>query len=385
MPSTSTKFISIENLHLDILNPRLGRKFKNISESVSEQDVLDSIVKQHGVDDLLGSISINGYFEAEPLVGIEEEPNKIVIVEGNRRLTACLILTGDPRASNQTKRTTHFQRISTPDILTSLKTLPVSIHKSRDSLLSYLGIRHISGAKGWDSYAKASWLYDVIIDSPSQFTIRQASDMIGDKQNTIKKILEGYILVKQLEDASMFVPTDSIRSGKGSNTDYPFSWVYTAIGYSNIKEWLNTNDLKADAVYNNTTKLIDDENLEKASKLLQFLFGSKSKSFNPSINDSRQIRDIAEVIQNKEQFRALEKGVPIEEVVAKGKPAGDRVSNLMIDVKDNLETVVGLISQSEESEIDFFELITVSKKSQRLLNNIIFTSENSTSIDGKPE
>ncbi len=382
---TSTELIEIDNLHLDLKNPRLGRSFANTTVSVTENDILDSIVDQHGVDDLLGSISINGYFEAEPLVGIRDTANEITIIEGNRRLTACLILIGDSRASNHGKRTQHFQNISSSEIIEGLKELPVNIHPNRESLLSYLGIRHISGAKGWDSYAKASWLYDVIIDGESEFTIRQVSDMIGDKQNTIKKILEGYILIKQLEDASLFFPSDSIRSGKGSNTSYPFSWVYTAIGYSNIKEWLNTNDLNSDIVYDNDIKYVDDQDLEKASKLLQFLFGSKSKRFNPSVKDSRQIRDVAEVIQNKEQFRALEKGLPIEEVVERGKPAGDRVSNLMIDVRDNLETVVALIGQSEESELDFFEIVSLSKKSQRLLSNIILTSETSENTNGKPE
>src|SRR5436189_214773 len=74
----------LSQLHLDGGNARLGAqagKFK------SEVEILDTIVNVFGIDDVLSSLAVNGYFEAEPMVGVRiDETDQIRIAEGNRRL-----------------------------------------------------------------------------------------------------------------------------------------------------------------------------------------------------------------------------------------------------------------------------------------------------------
>ena len=89
----------LSQLLLDATNPRLG---KQCQPEEKQPQVLDTIVDVFGVDDVLSSIAVNGYFDAEPLVGIHEG-NKIRIKEGNRRLVACLILAGDPLCQKPVK------------------------------------------------------------------------------------------------------------------------------------------------------------------------------------------------------------------------------------------------------------------------------------------
>src|SRR5438105_3103409 len=101
--------VSLENLHFDVRNPRYGPRSRRFKD---ETEILDEIVGSFGVRDLLSSLAVNGYFASEPLVGIKESKGDgVKIMEGNRRLAACLILASDPRARNQKKLYSYYSPI----------------------------------------------------------------------------------------------------------------------------------------------------------------------------------------------------------------------------------------------------------------------------------
>jgi hypothetical protein len=56
---------ALNKLFLDKDNPRFGMQEK---ASATQADILDHIVEKFGVDDVLSSVAVNGYFEAEPMV-----------------------------------------------------------------------------------------------------------------------------------------------------------------------------------------------------------------------------------------------------------------------------------------------------------------------------
>ena len=85
-PGVVSQF-TLDQLQLDIENPRFA---DSLSPDSKEEDVVDEIVKVYGINDVLSSIAINGYFLNEPLLGVQtREGQAVTIVEGNRRLTAC--------------------------------------------------------------------------------------------------------------------------------------------------------------------------------------------------------------------------------------------------------------------------------------------------------
>lgn len=60
---------ALADLLLDADNPRFGGQQVGLVDQVK---VLDHIVASYGVDDVLSSLAVNGYFLAEPLVGRED-------------------------------------------------------------------------------------------------------------------------------------------------------------------------------------------------------------------------------------------------------------------------------------------------------------------------
>ena len=77
-------------------------------------------------------------------------------------------------------------------------------------------------------------------------TLEDVGQMIGDQHRTVARLLKGYYFVNQLQDSGRFTPRDSYRRGRGSNPEYPFSWVYTALGFKPIRDWLQLTILEKD-------------------------------------------------------------------------------------------------------------------------------------------
>ncbi len=359
---SETRDAELGILHLDGNNPRLGAQ---AGQFRSEVDILDTIVKVFGVDDVLSSLAVNGYFAAEPLVGVmmDKPAGNIRIVEGNRRLAACLILAGEVRARNQQKRTQEFQAIQKAHHRPPITNVPVRVHADSESLLSYLGVRHIAASQPWDSFAKAAWIAKVL--ETSKLTLNDVSQMIGDQHGTVARSLEGFYFVNQLIKAAEFNPGDSLRPGRGSNPEYPFSWVYTALGYGPIREWIGLPDIsKGDK----TPIPKEKEKLNDAGELLTFLFGNKSKARQPAINDSRQITGLGELLEyaDPESRRLLKRGKNIDEVTQLLKPAKERVADGLLDAQDALQNVLTPLSQGEVKSEEASDLFEPSKKVRNL-------------------
>jgi len=355
-----TDFIPLVKLHLDGSNPRLGLRAGQLSNEV---EILDTIVNVFGVDDVLSSLAVNGYFAAEPMVGVRVDGSEEVrIAEGNRRLAACLILAGDKRARNQNNRTEDYRALQEKHKKPPITEVPVRILTDTHSLLSYLGVRHIAASQPWDSFAKAAWVAKVLKES--NLTLQDVTEMIGDQHQTVSRALEGYFFVNQLIDAAQFVPEDSMRPGRSSNPHYPFSWVYTALGYGPIREWLGLPDYGSKEPGPKPVR--DKDKLDDAAELMVFLFGNKTKHRKPAISDSRQISDLAKAIANPESRRWLKHGKTIEDVVRLLKPARDRVADNLLDAQEALQNALTPISQGEIAHQEASDLLDPSRKVRNL-------------------
>jgi hypothetical protein len=356
-PTRTGKSLPLASLHFDPANPRL---VGYVSDRSSEVEILNTIVDLFGIDDVLSSIAVNGYFDAEPMVGLRDpDEDSVRIVEGNRRLAACLILAGDPRARDQAKRTRDFQVIQNERGRKPVTHVPVLLYDESaysEALLPYLGVRHIAASQPWDSYAKAAWVAKVL--KKGRFSLETVSQMIGDQHRTVARLLEGYYFVNQLIESGRFNPQDSLRRGRGSNPEYPFSWVYTALGFSPVRKWLGLEDLTEGRKKSPIPKGKADD----AGELMIFLLGNKSRKREPAISDSRQIADLAIALGDPERRDMLRLGKTIEEIVALSRPVAERMSEGLFNAQEALKSVLVPLSQGEITEEQARPLDSPSKK-----------------------
>ncbi|OJH08794.1 MAG: hypothetical protein AOY29_08845 [Alcanivorax borkumensis] len=337
--------IPLELLLLDEKNPRFGNHGQKL---VSQTEVLDHIVSTFSVEDVLSSIAVNGFFEAEPLVCVG--PNKkgeFTVAEGNRRLSACLILAGDERAKNWKRKTEEYQKIHEKHGSKAFDPVPVTVFSANNSdktLLSYLGVRHIASSQQWDSYAKAVWIANVIQEG--EIDVKTVAEMIGDKHQTVSRLLEGYYFIRQLEDENQFIPSNSQRKGRGSNTTYPFSWVYTLLGYASVRDFLGLNDSKP------RENPVEREKINNASLLVSAMFGDRSKGKDSALNDSRQLSTLAKVVSDPEKISLLRNGKKIDEIIKATQPIDERLGDGLLEAQSSLRDISSrLMEEDISSEI----------------------------------
>ena len=167
--------------------------------------------------------------------------------------------------------------------------------------------------------------------------------MIGDQHRTVTRLVEGYYLVKQLTESGHFRPEDSIRRGRGSVTDYPFSWVYTVLGYKTVREFLQLSDGDAHR------DLLAVAQLQRGGLLLRSMFGDRSKARNAAIEDSRQLGDFAALFSDRHQVRLLEHGKALTEIEDLTQPIGKRLSIGLGQVLDILRDLHGRLPETNIS------------------------------------
>lgn len=349
--------IDANDLLLDDSNPRFGMQHAGRGQV----ELLDHIVATFGIDDVLSSLAVNGYFEAEPLVCRRQpDARTYVVVEGNRRLAACLILLEDGRARNQPRRKSQYvarwHRHHRPPI-NPIPALVFEADEQQETMLAYLGVRHIRSAKAWDSYAKAAWVAKVV--ESDELSVKQVSEVIGDRHGTVNRMLEGYYLVDQLVKSGHFRPKDSLRKGRASVTAYPFSWVYTILGYTTVRDFLELGD---DDAHRDP---VPPAQLENAGTLMRSMFGDGSKGRSSAIDDSRQLGALASAFATIDKVRMLEQGKSLAEVETLTQPIERRLAEGLATIRDELRDLIARLSEQQISEDAAHAVLPASGRNRR--------------------
>lgn len=322
----------LSSLEFDVQNPRFGRSAR---DPRTQTEILDYIVRDFGVDDVLSSIAVNGYFLAEPLICREQDSGKLLtVVEGNRRLAACLILAGDLRAKNQQRKIEQYQKLQSESgrpPFSKVSIIRFGRHEREKDLLSYLGVRHIAASQGWDSYAKAAWIARAV--ESNNLTLKDIAVMTGDQHRTVKRLLEGYYFINQMIDEGKFDPDTSLRRGRGSNPEFPFSWIYTLFGYPPARQFVRMPDEPS-------PRPIPAEKVGDAKLVVTAMFGDRSAGRSAAISDSRQLGDLAAVLDSAEKVALLEKGKSVEDIDYETQPLDRKLRDALSDCKDLLGDLV---------------------------------------------
>src|SRR5438046_2950484 len=82
------KPVPVEDLLLDPKNPRLAGMDLTVDD---QEEILKALWQESAVNELVDSIATSGYWEHEELFATRES-GKLVVIEGNRRLSAVKLL-----------------------------------------------------------------------------------------------------------------------------------------------------------------------------------------------------------------------------------------------------------------------------------------------------
>lgn len=274
-------------LAFDPENPR----FYRLNDASSVDAIIEEMLDDESVQDLMLSIGQKGYFEGEPLLVVEQGKGNFVVVEGNRRLAAVKLLNGDIQPPS--RRVTSIRDIRDGVAVQPPSELPCLVYKQRRDVLRYLGYRHITGIKEWDSLSKAKYLAELRREFYAGGTLAEqlkglAKD-IGSRSDYVGQLLTALGLYICAENKKFFGLPIQAR-------DVEFSYITTALNYKNICTWLgldSRNDVEMPG--------LDLDNLKKS---FGWMF-SKDQLGKTILGESRNLDQLAAVVSNPSAIAVL--------------------------------------------------------------------------------
>ena len=178
-----TRSLSIENLKLDIKNPRFSYQSTKV---MNQTEIIKYLVANHAVYELAKDIAINCYLlNEEPIVCKEGET--YVVLEGNRRVAACKILLNPYKylSSQRAKELTKYDKIN--DKLTCY----IAPNRRDSDILIYN--KHTgTPLQKWDKVSQDAFLVTLI--KTENLTVEGVAYKLNVPPSDIRKALRRYTI-----------------------------------------------------------------------------------------------------------------------------------------------------------------------------------------------
>ena len=296
----STTKVPVECLRFDHANPRL----LEADICASDESIISQFYRAAELDELLQSISTNGYLDIEPLIVVSESDHDdiLTVLEGNRRLAALRLF----REANLANRIASLEklRIVIPQINDSLRSTldKVSVYRvaNCDDARSFIGFKHINGAAKWNSYVKARFAADWYKQGKSKgITLQEIAKCIGDQHDTIKRMIYATYVLDQAK------AQDRLDINDRNTSKFNFSHLYTALSRSQYMDYLGLDT--GWTAYEPSPNPVPENKLDELEKMLVWIYGSKTEDAKPIVQSQNpDIKRLGEVLAHDEGRHVLE-------------------------------------------------------------------------------
>lgn len=296
--------INISDLKLDIHNPRLPKSTQLRTEKNkhnAEEIIVEFMLLEAATLELMMAIGENDYFAGEQLLVVPDidDEGKYIVVEGNRRLTAVKLLSNPDLAK--------VKKESLKKICAEADHKPIDIpcliFEKKESILKYLGFRHITGIKSWRLLEKARYLNDLKVQEFENVNFGQAcrdiAKMIGSSTSYIRRLLTGLALYRKVEDEG-FYKIDGLN-----DTKFHLNYFVDALNKENIRNFIGVDF--------NSDKPVEELKSNNLKTITHWWF-EKTEGQPRVLGDSKGLKKLDAVISNDFALAAFkDDGASIDE------------------------------------------------------------------------
>lgn len=225
--------LNIDQIYLDPNNPRFvdeawdTRSDESIDQDNVQREAQEKMIRFHDVDKLRMNMEINGFLPIDQVIVREFKPDKFVVLEGNRRITAAkLIVELENKGVG-----------IDASVMDSIKTINCLLYTGTDNQAAWIfqGLRHITGIKPWSAYNKAKLMNQLLQEEGKSLT--EVGKQFGLTAFGAGQWIRGYNAFRQAKDDSEFS-----RDVKES----AYTYFQELFGRSNLplRQWMEWNDSK---------------------------------------------------------------------------------------------------------------------------------------------
>ena len=331
--------------------------------------MLEHLLLHFDLEELADSMGQNGYFDEEPLVVIPDDlPAKLTpepgmpepegffefiqkksttftVLEGNRRLsTAKLLLDSKLRASLK------LRGWSDPSdaVRDDLSVLPVIVYPTRKEVLPYLGVRHISGNKKWESYARARYIAQMLKEG---YSVEDIEKQIGDRVGVVRLNAICYHLLRSArEDLGL-----NIKAAKDD-----FSLLQLAIGQAAIKRFLGwekpdpkrpeqSKTLRLQEV--DLDEPVQESHLSNLGDLISFIYGDGAGKAKVIVESRDITKKLAPVLANAAATQYLRDNRLLEAAYEVSDGEETMMKRALTNASRNLEKALSVAHRHRTTDI----------------------------------
>lgn len=343
-PPVNTRQVSPAELRLDGSNPRLIAHAG--PRTATQVEVIRDLVEYADLMELLQSVAANGYLDIEPLIAVALPDRTYTVIEGNRRLAAIKLLL-DPSLAAEAK-------VAVPAIAENLRatleSVTIYVVGSRSDAREFIGFKHINGPHKWDSFAKARFAADWYRqERDSGLTIRDIATRLGDRHDTVLRLVQGIFVLDQAKKHGLFTPED-----RYPGRPFFFSHLYTALARPGYRDFLGLpQDWRS---VDPTADPVPVDKLDSLAKLLRWLFGSAVDRVPPLIQSQNpHLKQLGEVLSNAPARQVLEESNDLPRAYTEVNQPSRRFGEALVAALRNTEEAlkyVYCIEQDDEALLE---------------------------------
>ena len=356
------EFVPTEKLLLDKHNPRLTGMLSADSPALllpidsleAQNELLRVIWESMAIDELAASISASGFYGHEPLLvePLENDREKFVVIEGNRRLATVRLLLSEK----------HRRELKATDLpllkggeLEALRELP-AWKTSREKAWQAIGFKHVHGPRRWTSYAKAEYIFR--LREEQGLDLPEIAKKIGDNHKTVTRLYRALTVVRQAEEWGVFHRDDRRKK------HFSFSHLYVGLGYSGIAGFIG---LKPEAESLDGAP-VPVEKKEELGELLVWIYGSEKANRDPIVQSQNpDIHRLNQALQKRDGLDVLRAVSSLEEAAEAAE--GDRAVfyDCLLRAKIALEKALGKTAGYKGDP----ELLRIAEALHGLVENLV--------------
>jgi hypothetical protein len=333
--------VPVARLAFDDTNPRYTPDKR--PPDGGDATIIEYLDRTADLGELVQSIAASGYIDIEPLIVIGRG-EKLVVLEGNRRLAALKVLTSPELAAEA--------NISVPDLSkdrrAKLREVTAFKVNSEDDARDLIGFKHINGPQGWDAYAKAlyaaRWLDEQADRGADALTLSDIAARMGDKHDTLYRIVSAAYVLQQAESLDLFRVEDRAKR------NFSFSHLYTALTYNEYREFIGLP--RADRSANPLRNPVQPEYYDNLRTLLRWLYGSRAEGVQPVIKtQAPDLSLLKRVLGHALARRVMLERNDLSQALELTVEASDRFEKALVDAQAALRIATAELSNVEPDKV----------------------------------
>ena len=325
--------VPVACLRLDHHNPRLTGRV----DHRSDEALVAELYRSAELDELLHSMSSNGYLDIEPLVVMEgSEDGDLIVLEGNRRLATIWLLC-EPEFLGRIHRDEGL-KLTVPQVPDHLRSTfdEVTVYRvsDRKQARPLIGFKHINGPHKWNAYAKARFAAKWYREE--DLGLDEIARAIGDRHDTIKRMVSAIYVLEQASREGLFQIKD--RMPKRFN----FSHLYTALSRSEYMEYLGLSS--GWARYDPQPDPVPPKKTEELRQVLRWIYGYRPDDEKHVVKrQNPDIKRLAEVLAKPEAVHELKVTANLDRAHEIAEPVTTRFTKSLVEARWALQAAVGAV------------------------------------------